>query len=43
MRQVTEIAEACGFSSVYAFSRTFTAVTGRPPTAHRALLHRVKG
>lgn len=35
---VTEIAEACGFSSVYAFSRTFAAVTGRPPTAHRAAL-----
>ena len=37
---VTEIGEACGFGSVYAFSRTYAAVTGRPPTAHRARLHR---
>ena len=37
---VTEVAEACGFGSVYAFSRTYTAVTGRSPSARRVALRR---
>jgi AraC-like DNA-binding protein len=37
---VTEVADTCGFGSVYAFSRTYAAVTGRPPTAHRKALRR---
>ena len=39
-RSVTEIAEACGFGSVYAFSRAFAAAHGHPPTAHRTRLRR---
>ncbi len=32
---VAEIAEACGFSSVYSFSRTFRQAVGKSPTAFR--------
>jgi len=32
---VTEIAEACGFSSVYHFCRTFKSITGETPTEYR--------
>jgi len=32
---VTQIADKCGFASVYAFSRTFRHVVGKPPTAFR--------
>ena len=33
---VTEISEACGFSSVYHFCRAFRSATGETPTAYRA-------
>ena len=33
---VTEVAEACGFESVYAFSRAFKALRGHSPRAYRA-------
>lgn len=33
---VTEIAHHVGFDSLGTFSRTFTAITGRPPTRFRA-------
>lgn len=32
---VTQIAERCGFNSVYAFSRTFRHIIGEPPTLFR--------
>jgi len=32
---VTQIADKCGFASVYAFSRTFRHVVGKPPTVFR--------
>jgi AraC-like DNA-binding protein len=32
---ITEIADQCGFTSVYAFSRTFRKVVGKPPTRFR--------
>ena len=35
-RSVTDICMAVGFSSLGTFSRTFTAVVGESPTAHRA-------
>lgn len=35
---ITEIAEKCGFSSVYAFSRAFAREMGRPPTRYRVHL-----
>jgi AraC-like DNA-binding protein len=33
--RVTEIAEACGFSSIYSFSRAFRSAYGVPPMAYR--------
>lgn len=33
--RVTEIAEACGFSSIYSFSRAFSSAYGVPPMAYR--------
>jgi AraC-like DNA-binding protein len=33
--RVTEIAEACGFSSIYSFSRAFRNAYGVPPMAYR--------
>ncbi len=38
-----QIAAFCGFNSIHAFSRAFKRVTGRTPTAHRALLQRLHG
>lgn len=38
-----QIAFLCGFSSVYAFSRTFKHLTGHSPLAYRALLRRIHG
>jgi AraC-like DNA-binding protein len=35
---VEEIAKACGFSSVYAFSRAFKTAMGVPPTAYHKML-----
>jgi AraC-like DNA-binding protein len=35
---ITEIAEQCGFSSIYAFSRAFTREVGQSPTNYRAHL-----
>lgn len=32
---VSQIAEKCGFNSVYAFSRTFRNIVGKPPTLFR--------
>lgn len=34
-RRVTEIAELCGFASIYSFSRTFRAAYGVSPLAYR--------
>jgi AraC-like DNA-binding protein len=35
---ITEIADQCGFSSIYAFSRAFTREVGQSPTNYRAHL-----
>ena len=37
---VTQVAEQCGFNSVYAFSRTFRSIVKKTPTAFRAQLQR---
>lgn len=34
-KNITEIAEACGFDSLYTFSRTFKRITGRSPVIFR--------
>ncbi|MFA5262908.1 MAG: AraC family transcriptional regulator [Opitutaceae bacterium] len=33
--RVSEIAEQCGFNSIYSFSRAFSAAFGQPPIAYR--------
>jgi AraC-like DNA-binding protein len=33
--RVSEIAELCGFSSIYSFSRAFRSAYGVPPLAYR--------
>ena len=36
-RSVTDICDSVGFTSLGTFSRTFTAIVGRSPTAYREL------
>jgi AraC-like DNA-binding protein len=42
MLTVSAIAEQCGFSSVYHFSRAFKQTTGLSPTAYAKQNHQTK-